>query len=116
MIARAVTEHKEKNEIIHQLEIEIDRLKDIERKYDELDLKYEETLCQKKCFEKENLELLDRIKEIEIECSDMLASRNDLKKENSEFQMELTELRPRLELVTDEYNNFKKDTICKIQH
>jgi DNA repair exonuclease SbcCD ATPase subunit len=43
-----VAEHKEKNELIAQLESELAGYRDLEKNYCELDIKYEESLAQKR--------------------------------------------------------------------
>ena len=43
-----MAEHKEKNELIGQLESELAGYRDLEKNYCELDIKYEESLAQKR--------------------------------------------------------------------
>jgi len=86
MITRAVAEHKEKNDLIQQLERELEGYRDLEKNYHELDIKYEESIVQKRAILKELDDFKGKNRELESELVSVEGSRVEIKKENSEIQ------------------------------
>lgn len=115
MITRAVAEHKEKNELIGQLESELAGYRDLEKNYCELDIKYEESLAQKRSMLKELEDFKGRNKELESELVSLASSRADIKKENSDIQLDLADIKPKYSTMHDEYSAFRRDAEFQVK-
>ena len=116
MITRAVSEHKEKNELILQLQQEIQSYKSIETNYQELDVRYEESLVEKRKLQKEIEELNEKIKELENDLASAGDSISDYKKANGDIHLELIDIKPKYTSLVEETENFRREIEFKVKN
>lgn len=116
MITRAVAEHKEKNEIIMQLERELDSYKDLEKNYQDLETKYEESLVQKRTVQKELDEIKNKYRDVESELNTAEESVCDLKKAHGDIHLELIDIKPKYTFMVEETEVYKREAEFKIKN